>query len=219
MDLILAANWFDQTFSEFDYSILYFMHRIGEITQYKITAFWEFISVIGEAGLGLLGLSLILMVLSFMPFVFKNNPEKRKILFWCGLTEFLAMGIGFLITNKLIKVNVNRPRPYIDPEGIYREWWSLVGAHLDSEASFPSGHTTAATGAMTPLFFYYKKKYSWTAFIFVMLMGMSRMYLMMHYPSDILGGFIVGFTASVIAYFICKLIRMNLKEYKKNPSS
>ncbi len=214
MYLILAANWFDATFSDFDYSILYFMHRIGEVTKYKITAFWEFISFIGEAGIGLLGLAIILMALSFMPFIYKSSPEKRKLLFWCGLTEFLAMGIGFLVSNKLIKVNVNRPRPYIDTEGIYRQWWSLVGAHLDGETSFPSGHTTAATGAMAPLFFYYKKRYSWTAFLFVILMGMSRMYLMMHYPTDIIGGFIVGFTAAATAYFICFAIRkygLNIK--------
>ena len=45
-------------------------------------------------------------------------------------------------------------------------------------------------------------------------MGISRNYLMVHYPSDILGGMASGFTAAVIAYFITKLIYKVAEKYK-----
>ena len=68
--------------------------------------------------------------------------------------------------------------------------------------SFPSGHTTAAFSTMTALFLMGNKKYSWTAFIFAFLMGLARIYLVVHYPSDVLGGIIVGVVAGCLGALI-----------------
>ena len=51
---------------------------------------------------------------------------------------------------------------------------------------------------MTALFLTGNRKYSWTAFIFAILMGISRIYLVVHYPSDVLGGVIVGVFAGCL---------------------
>ena len=55
---------------------------------------------------------------------------------------------------------------------------------------------------MTALFLAGNKRYSWTAFIFAFLMGVSRIYLVVHYPSDVLGGIVVGACAAIIGTFI-----------------
>ena len=61
--------------------------------------------------------------------------------------------------------------------------------------------------AMAGYFFASNKKYiSWTALLFAVLMGCSRIYLCVHYPSDILGGIVVGILAGLIAYLLINLL-------------
>ena len=67
------------------------------------------------------------------------------------------------------------------------------------EYSFPSGHVSTTMAAMGAVFFYTNKKYSWLAFLLVILMGFSRNYLVVHYPTDVLGGAIIGFISALIA--------------------
>ena len=74
----------------------------------------------------------------------------------------------------------------------------MMGQHVESDKSFPSGHTTAAFATMVPVFLVGNKKVSWTALIFAFLMGVSRIYLVVHYPSDVLGGLIVGTIAGIL---------------------
>ena len=85
----------------------------------------------------------------------------------------------------------------------YYNWWKYVGGLHYKEFSFPSGHTTATMAAMMCIFLTCNKKYSWLVFIFVALMGLSRNYFMVHYPTDILGGIMVGGVSGIIAYIIC----------------
>jgi undecaprenyl-diphosphatase len=110
--------------------------------------------------------------------------------------------IGALFTNVCIKNIVARPRPYVFwnecSEWVKNIWhWEP-----ESEFSFPSGHTTAAMASMTPVFLFCNKKKSWAVFLFVITLGASRNYLMVHYPSDILGGIIVGGIAGLLSFII-----------------
>ena len=84
----------------------------------------------------------------------------------------------------------------------------------ESEFSFPSGHSTASMAAMMAFFLAGNKKYSWTGFIAALLIGFSRIYLCVHYPSDVLFGFIVGIIAGTIAYLIVWLLYKYLKDTK-----
>jgi len=75
-----------------------------------------------------------------------------------------------------------------------------------ADASFPSRHTTIAT-VFAFSCTYFKSKWS-LLFLFLMLwVGISRVYIGVHYPLDILGGFIVGIISLMIALRIKKLLK------------
>ena len=81
--------------------------------------------------------------------------------------------------------------------------------------SFPSGHTTSATAAMVGLFLAAKqKKRLWPVLIFPFLMGFSRIYLMVHYTSDVLAGLVAGTLGAIAAYYITKGIFLLLEKHK-----
>ena len=127
-------------------------------------------------------------------------PKTRK----AGICMFGAVCCGALITNFWLKDFVARPRPLtVEP---FRTWWQAAGAYAESEYSFPSGHVTAAMAGVTALVLTGKKPARWWAYLFVAAMGVARNYLMAHYPSDVLGGMIVGLIAAAIAYAITLLI-------------
>lgn len=181
-----AAEWLNTTFAGFDYALFEFFHNLHDgALGFIFTPFLEFITLLGHDGIFLILLSIILMV-------FKKT---RK----AGAVMLTGVIFGAIITNVTVKPLVARPRPYTNTEWDVYQWWINAGQHMESDKSFPSGHTTSAMAAMTGLFFAYDKRKSWTAFIFAVLMGISRIYLCVHYPSDVLGGFVVGFVAGLLA--------------------
>jgi len=202
MEISAAAQWINESFANFDYTIMEFFHNInvgplGGFFDFLLTA----ITRLGDDGIFLILLSLVLIV-------FKKT---RKV----GGAMLGAIIVGALFTNISIKPIVARPRPYVDEAHIFRQWWIDAGSHLESEFSFPSGHTTSAMAAMTGLFFTTNKKVSWTAFIFAVVMGITRIYLCVHYPSDVLGGLVVGFLAGLISYLVVNaMYNSNVKLFK-----
>ena len=61
--------------------------------------------------------------------------------------------------------------------------------------------------AMTAIFLTCNKKYSWLGFLFVLLMGFSRNYLMVHYPSDVVAGMLVGLVSALLAYGLYRALK------------
>ena len=91
-----------------------------------------------------------------------------------------------IVETYALKYIVKRPRPYITYPDINA---------LDTEGSpsFPSGHTSAAFGLATSLSLHYPKWYVVVpSFAWAGLTGYSRMYLGVHYPSDVVAGMIIG---------------------------
>ena len=66
--------------------------------------------------------------------------------------------------------------------------------------SFPSGHTAASFTAVAALYFSGEKKLWKPALMLACLIAFSRLYLYVHYPTDILGGILVGSAAGYIGY-------------------
>ena len=117
----------------------------------------------------------------------------------------IALALGAAVVNLWLKIVIARPRPYADPAGFYYPLWQMMGSHVESDFSFPSGHTNAAFASMVPVFILGKKRWSWLALVFAVLMGISRIYLVVHFPSDVLGGMITGTITGMIGTF-CALI-------------
>jgi len=194
MTMTATAFWLNSVFAAFDEAVMLAVHELYNLGGGFFSPFFELISFLGDGGIALIILSLILILFR----------KTRRI----GTAMLLGLAIGALFTNLFLKVVIARPRPYKDLESVFYQLWLIMGQHVESDMSFPSGHTTAAFSAMTGLFFAGNKRLSWLGFIFAFLMGISRIYLAVHYPSDVLGGIVVGF----IAGFIGALIAAKLPE-------
>lgn len=104
-----------------------------------------------------------------------------------GALALCAMALGLVATNLTIKPLVSRPRPWLMVEGL---------VHIveeDDPNSFPSGHTCAAFAAgMIWLRTLPWKQGRAAAVVLAVLMGLSRLYVGVHYPSDVLAGAVIG---------------------------
>ncbi|MCR5207057.1 MAG: phosphatase PAP2 family protein [Eubacterium sp.] len=132
-----------------------------------------------------------------------------------GFALIFAIAIGTLVTNVIVKPMALRIRPYNTLQnapiwGEYKKWYQAAGALSESDYSFPSGHTTAAFEIAIAMALCFrsegKKALSWVFPVIAVLVMCSRVYLMVHYPSDVIGGFIVGTCAGAIAFFLSKAV-------------
>lgn len=110
-------------------------------------------------------------------------PKKtRKI----GILTLIALGFSVLIDNIILKNLVARIRPYEVISGLT----SLIGAQNDF--SFPSGHTGSSFAAAVVMYRGLPKKIGVPVLVFAFLMGFSRLYVGVHYPSDVICGALIG---------------------------
>lgn len=195
MEINAAAMWLNSAFASFDLDVSRAVHTLAESASGIMTPFFNFISFLGLGGIVLILLSLILIV---------NKPTRRF-----GTAMLFGLAIGALVTNICVKPLVARPRPYIDEASEFHHMWLKVGQATESDRSFPSGHTTAAAASMLALFLTTRKKQvTWLFLLFPFLMAVSRVYLVVHYPTDVIGGIIVGMLGGIAGY----LIMMHLPE-------
>lgn len=145
------------------------------------------ISALGNCGAIWLAIALIFILLGN-----RKNPWRR----W-GVTLLLCLGGCALVCNLILKPWVGRIRPY-----------DLLGFQLLipplSDFSFPSGHTSASFAAAATLCTM-NKRWGVAALIFGGLMGFSRLYLGVHFPSDVFMGALIGwFVAKFVIYLQMK---------------
>lgn len=113
-----------------------------------------------------------------------------------GICSALALIASLCVTNLFLKNYVARVRPYEVVEGLN----SLIGPV--GEWSFPSGHASAGFAAATAI---YKSRPKWVGIpclILAALLSWSRLYLGVHYPSDVIGGAIIGGLLGLIMFWI-----------------
>ncbi len=116
-----------------------------------------------------------------------------------GISLSSDLIFNLIAGNLIIKTIVARPRPCTLNKTV-----ELISS-VPFDTSFPSGHTLSAFGAAT-IIFIYNKWLGIIAYLFAFIMAFSRLYLYVHFPTDILFGAIFGITFAVISYFITKPI-------------
>ncbi len=140
-------------------------------------------TTLGNVGLIWIVLSLLLLW----------KPSTRK----AGITSLCAMILGLLVTNLCLKHLFMRPRPYEVME-------LLVPLVTSSDPnSFPSGHTCAAFAAGIAWAKTMPKRWMRiVAVVQAVLMGFSRLYVGVHYPSDVIAGALIGSVCGIVAYYL-----------------
>ena len=126
--------------------------------------------------------------------LYKNKNEGKKIL----VLMTLAIVLTVLINHAVIVQFVFRDRPYLalkDVSQLGKQW---------TDSSFPSGHVSSAVAATVVLGQYYKK-YLPYMIAFVLLTMISRVYLGMHYPLDVLVGVLVGLFSGYSVIYLHKI--------------
>lgn len=113
-----------------------------------------------------------------------------------GIFVIISITISALIGNEVIKPIVQRMRPFTHDEN----YMLLIKA--PTGYSFPSGHTISSFACATSIFLY-NKRYGIFAIIIACLIGFSRMYLFVHYPTDVIVGMLLGI---LISYTLYRLI-------------
>lgn len=119
----------------------------------------------------------------------------------CGVLMALTMLFCFALGNGVIKNLVARPRPFqvLDNSAI------LI-IPPPSEYSFPSGHTMHGFAAAVTIFLH-NRKAGIAALAGALLIAFSRMYLFVHFPTDILGGAVIGTLAALMMYALAKRLK------------
>lgn len=174
-----------------EFQILY---ALQELHTPWLNQFMVFVTKLGDEGIFWLGLAVILLL-------FKKT---RK----CGLTIVVSMALCYLLGNMFLKNLIARPRPCSLDSSV------ALLIPTPGEYSFPSGHTLHGFTAATAIFLHFKKP-GVAALILASLIAFSRMYLFVHFPTDILAGMLLGTGVAVLVY---KLIMGRNKKPAKGMS-
>lgn len=135
------------------------------------------LTYLGEGGVFWILLALILLFF----------PQKRRT----GIFMLCAMGAGFLLGEVLLKNLVCRPRPFQQ----FPNYCTLL-ISPPTGYSFPSGHTCSSLASASVLLFT-DKKLGIPALILAILIAFSRIFLFVHWPSDVLLGALLGICCAV----------------------
>lgn len=157
--------------------------------------FMPLYSRLGDHGMICIALAVLLLLF----------PKTRR----AGEAMALALVLCLFSGNLLLKPMVARVRPYDA-----NQFAGLLVPPL-SDFSFPSGHTFSCAAAAFVLFHYHKKA-GIAAWFAAALMAFSRLYLYVHYPTDILGGLLLGVAAGFLA---CRLAESARRSRRLNSLS
>jgi membrane-associated phospholipid phosphatase len=156
--------------SGFQERIFYDLNNLSN--SYKTPALWT------TEGLGA-GYGIAACVL--VPLVFKRFRLAWRFLFTVG-------GAGAVM--EIAKHVAKEPRPAVLLDGRLHERAIETGLN-----SFPSGHETMATAMALTLWLILPRKWRWLSIVWIIIVGVSRIYLGDHTPYDVLGGFAIGLMA------------------------
>ena len=138
---------------------------------------------------GMIGIVLALMC-------FKKT---RKI----GFYVMIAGGFTWVFNDLILKEIIRRDRPFVTyPE--LDNMCKLAGESLPDGYSMFSGHSSTAMAVAVAIMFF-SKKWGSVAVVVAFFIGVSRLILCVHYPTDVLGGFVIGIVLSIGLHYLTNL--------------
>lgn len=154
-------------------------------------SFMQFITKFGDHGIFWIAIAVILLIF----------PKTRR----CGLSMGIALLLGLIIGNGILKNVIGRIRPYdLNPA------FPLLVERL-SDFSFPSGHTLASFEASVAIFIR-NRRFGIAAIILAVLVALSRLYLYVHFPTDVIAGAILGIIFAIVGTKLCDYIYCKVKK-------
>ena len=143
-------------------------------------------------------------------------PKKyRKV----GLSMAIALILSLIFCNGIMKHLWARPRAFwVEGQNfvVGDQFENLYGIFQSiHDYSFPSGHSSASFAAATAIFMW-RKKEGTAALILAALIAVSRLYLTVHYPSDVLVGTITGILYGIASYFIEQQLMKRIPKFNEN---
>ncbi len=153
---------------------------------------FPFLTYLGEAGLVWIIASLLFLIL---------KKTRRQ-----GAFALCAIAAGFLLGEILLENIVCRERPF----QAFPNYISLL-ISPPSGFSFPSGHTCASFAAAT-VFFCHSKKWGIPALVLACLIAFSRVFLFVHWPTDVLAGAVLGIACGLLTVFLSKRLEKQRTE-------
>lgn len=149
-----------------------------------LTPFMKIVTFLGNGGWFWILCAVVLLAV----------PKTRKT----GYAAVLSLIFGVIVTNLLLKNIVARPRPFAEIEALI----PLIAKPTDF--SFPSGHTTASFAVALVMLRMLPKKFGIPAVVLAALVAFSRLYLGVHYPTDVLAGFVIALVGSTLSVWIVR---------------
>lgn len=181
--IIESSNVF---YFEWELNLLHWFQRIhNPVLDFIIPK----ITFLGDAGWFWIVVTLLLLIL----------PYNRKM----GVQSAVALVLTALVCNIILKPGIMRCRPC----WLEQEIELLV--KIPHDYSFPSGHSNASFAVATSIFMR-NKKIGVPALILAGCIALSRLYVFVHWPTDVLAGITVGVCGGIISYFIVNFIYKKL---------
>ncbi|MFR1832308.1 MAG: phosphatase PAP2 family protein [Lachnospiraceae bacterium] len=156
-----------------------FLYWIQQFRSPGLDEFMTAITFLGDGGWFWIALGAVLLAV----------PKTRKT----GAAVLISLAVGFILGNLILKNAVARQRPCWLDQAVPL----LIKSPTDY--SFPSGHSLASFEGAVSIFLYHKK-WGIAAVILAVLIACSRMYLFVHFPSDVLAGSLLGILIAVLVH-------------------
>ena len=180
--LILSAFVFYGVTKSFDQSVVsFFAQNVGNPT---LDIIMQYITESGEV-LWMLGFAILMLII----------PKTRRI----GITLMILIVLSTLLTG-YIKCGIDRDRPDFEYEGapfpveISRDTYALF-CEGGYDASYPSGHAARAMIIGIILGYALSERFprgAYLLFLYPVMISISRIYVLQHYPMDVIGGAVIG---------------------------
>lgn len=187
--------YFPDSIQNWDVNVLNWIQE--HITNPVLDIFFPIVTVFGDKGLFLIAVA--------VAFLFFKKTRKT------GIMMGAALLLGLILGNGIAKNIFLRVRPY-ELEGALRTAEDII-ASVPHDSSFPSGHSLACFECATVLL-YRDRRFGIPALILAVAVALSRVYLYIHFPTDVMAGALLGIINGILAILIVNAVLKVLEEKK-----